>query len=493
MGVKQAVESARPKLAERFAQGKELRRRVPRSAHARWEPAKDRPDPVTMLEESSKGRVPELIPIRYGRMASSPFAFLRGAAGGMAFDLSATPTTGVQVQACGDCHLMNFGGFGTPERHFIFDVTDFDETLPAPWEWDVKRLAASVLMAARSINLSKRDGEDAVRACVRSYRRRVAEYAAMHALDVWYARLDGRALLDLMGDVQSRRRRKQALAKIHHNTTEHIIPKLTEVVDGKRRFHDHPPLLFHLPHGHDFHQQVRRFLGRYLETLQEDRRTLVSRYQVVDTAMKVVGVGSVGTRCAILLMMAGDDDALVLQYKEAGPSVLEPFAGKSKHKNHAQRVVCGQRLLQSSSDMFLGWTTDEEGRDFYFRQLRDMKTTVTIADMTADDLTRYVELCGWTLARGHAKSGDAAVIAGYLGSGDAFDEALAEFARTYADQTERDHEALVKAIQEGRLVAQTEEPQVDGVAAATAAPPTPAAEAPAPAPVNRRKGPRRDS
>jgi uncharacterized protein (DUF2252 family) len=443
-------------IAERLAKGKALRHRVPRSSHGHWEPAPDRPDPVAALESSSQGRVPELIPIRYGRMLPSPLTFFRGSAAAMAFDLAATPTTGIHVQLCGDCHLMNFGAFGTPERNFIFDLMDFDETLPGPWEWDIKRLAASVVAAGRAIGVSKRNCEEATLACVRNYRQRMSEFAALHALDLWYARIDGKALRDLMSDTELRPRREQAAERTRPHMAEQLFPKITEVVDGQRRFHDHPPLIFHTPRSDQFEQEVRHFLARYRETLQDDRRTLLSRYQVVDLAMKVVGVGSVGTRCAIVLMMAGDDDALILQYKEAGPSVLEPFLGKSKYHTHGQRVVCGQRLLQSASDLFLGWSTNQERRDFYFRQLRDMKTTVKVEGMSASQLTAYAEMCGWALARGHAKSADAAVISGYMGRSDSFDHAVAIFASTYADQTERDHAAMVQAVQAGCLVAQTE-------------------------------------
>jgi uncharacterized protein (DUF2252 family) len=455
MSTAEAPEKTNHTLAERLAKGKALRGRTPRSSHAHWEPAPNRPDAVALLELSSQGRVPELIPIRYGRMLRSPFAFFRGSAAAMAFDLAATPTTGIHVQLCGDCHLMNFGGFGTPERNFIFDLVDFDETLPGPWEWDVKRLAASVLLAGQTNGFSKRNCKDATLACVRSYRQRTNEFAGMHALDVWYARIDGKALLDLMCGTESRHRREQ-VNKGYPHTAEQLFPKITEVVDGQRRFRDNPPLIFHTAQGDQFENQVRHFLAHYRATLQDDRRTLLSRYHVVDVAMKVVGVGSVGTRCAILLMMAGEDDALILQYKEAGPSVLEALVGKSKYHTHGQRVVCGQRLLQSASDMFLGWSTDLERRDFYFRQLRDMKTTVRLEGMSASQLIEYAEMCGWALARGHAKSGDPALVSGYLGRGDSFDRAVAVFASTYADQIERDHAAMVQAIRSGRLVAETE-------------------------------------
>lgn len=439
--------------AERLARGKALRQKTPRSTHAHWEPAPNRLAPVALLEASNQGRLPELIPIRHGRMLASPFAFFRGSAAAMAFDLAATPTSGIHLQLCGDCHLMNFGGFATPERHFIFDLTDFDETLPGPWEWDVKRLAASVVLAGRSVGISKRNCQEAALACLRSYRRRMSELAALDTLDVWYARVDGQALLDVIGDRGSNNRKTPGDQVAHAHAAEHWIPRIIEEVDGGQRFRDNPPLIYHPPHGDEFQSDVRRFLAHYRETLQDDRRKLLSRYELVDLAMKVVGVGSVGMRCAILLMTAGNHDTLILQYKEAGPSVLEPFAGKSRFRTHGHRVVCGQRLLQSASDLFLGWSTDEEKRDFYFRQLRDLKTSVRIDRMSASQLIDYAELCGWALARAHAKSGDPALISGYLGRGDAFDQAVAAFAHSYADQTESDHAALAQAVQEGRVKA----------------------------------------
>ena len=443
-------------LAERLAKGKALRARVPRSAHAQWEPAPDRPDPVALLKSSDQGRVPELVPLRYERMAPSPFTFLRGSAGAMAFDLVGTPTTGVGVQLCGDCHLMNFGCFGTPERNFIFDLTDFDETIPGPWEWDVKRLAASVIAAGRTLGVSEPECTDAAEACVGSYRKHMRAFARMDVLDVWYTKIDGHQILELMGRAGSRRRGNMPDPKASPHKIEQQFPKLTEVTDGQLRFRDQAPIVFHSRHGGRFQEEMHRFLAHYRETLLDDRRPLLDRYHMVDLAMKVVGVGSIGTRCAILLLMAGEEDALVLQYKEAGKSVYEPYVAKSKHANSGQRVVSGQRLLQSASDLFLGWASDEQGRDFYFRQLRDMKTTVRVEGMSASTLSEYAQLCGHALARGHAKSGDLALISGYLGQRDSFDRAVAAFARSYADQTERDHAAMVQAIQAGRLIAHTE-------------------------------------
>lgn len=436
-------------LDDRIAEGKAIRKRVPRSAHAAWAQAPDRPDPIETLEASSRGRLSELLPIRHGRMLESPFTFLRGSTGVMANDLSTTPTTGITAQLGGDCHLLNFGAFATPERRFIFDITDFDETLPGPWEWDIKRLAASVVSAGRAIGVPVRRAKAVAQATVRSYRQNMRAFAGLHLLDRWYARIDGQTLLDLM-----RRGGQPLTTSSDPHTTEHLVSRITEVApDGRRRFRDNPPLVFHPPQGDQFQDDVRHFLERYRTTLQDDRRALLDHYHVVDLAMKVVGVGSVGTRCAILLLMAGDDNLLVLQYKEAVASVLEPYTTKSRYKNQAQRVVCGQRLLQSASDIFLGWSSDEQGRDFYFRQLRDMKTSVTLDRLSPSAFTRYAELCGATLARGHAKSSDPALIAGYLGDGAAFDLAVAEFACTYADQTERDHAALKHAVNMGRIIA----------------------------------------
>jgi uncharacterized protein (DUF2252 family) len=437
-------------LEDRLAEGKALRQRVPRTAHAQWTKTPERPDPVEMLERTSEGRLPELIPIRYGRMAHSPLTFLRGSAAAMAFDLASTPTTGIRVQLGGDCHLANFGAFGTPERNLVFDINDFDETLPGPWEWDLKRLAASFVVAGRTIGLSDGDCEEAAAAAARSYRQRMRAFTEMRAIEVWYAHIDGTIVIDLARCGEKRRARQPTLDKVRCQVASHIFPRMTEVVDGHRRIVDHPPLVFHPKHDEKFESEMHTFFKRYRESLSAERRFLLSRYQIVDVAMKVVGVGSVGTRCAVILLMAGDDDPLFLQYKEAGPSVLAPYLGKSQYANQGQRVVVGQRLMQASSDILLGWSTDE-GRDFYFRQLRDMKAVVNVEGLNATALIDYAEVCGWALARAHAKSGDAAQISGYLGKGDVFDHAITAFARAYADVNEQDHEAMVKAIKSGRL------------------------------------------
>jgi uncharacterized protein (DUF2252 family) len=438
---------------ERRADGRARRVDVPRSSHAGWVAPPERPDPVTLLEERHAARVPELVPIRIGRMLVSPFTFLRGAAEVMAHDLACTPTTGVRVQACGDAHLLNFGVFATPERHLVFDVNDFDETLPAPWEWDVKRLGASIAVAARQSAGDAGHGDAAVVGMAWAYRTRMAQLAAMAPLDVWYERVDVDAVLALV-----RRQNaavlpavEQVVERARHHTSLAALPKLTELVDGRRRIIEDPPLILHEPSGVD---GARTFVEAYVDTLGPERRVLLDRYRVVDAARKVVGVGSVGTRCAVVLLMDADDGApLFLQVKEAETSVLAPFAGASRYDHHGERVVNGQRLMQAASDIFLGWGTGPYGRDYYVRQLRDMKGSVNVDLLQPEHLARYGMLCGVTLARAHARSGDAAAIAGYLGTGDQFDRALASFAAAYADQTVQDHAALQQAVDDGRIEA----------------------------------------
>ncbi|HVC98389.1 MAG TPA: DUF2252 domain-containing protein [Pirellulales bacterium] len=441
--------------AERHAKGKLLRGRTPRSEHAAWSPPADRIDPIELVEASSRGRMPSLVPIRYARMLVSPFTFLRGSAALMAHDLARTPVTGLRVQACGDCHLLNFGTFGSPERALLFDVSDFDETLPAPWEWDVKRLATSFVLAGRATGLSEGDGRDAALACVRSYRRRMLDFAAMHVLEVWYARIEVESPLELSHRPRIRESREKGARRAAKRAADRVVKRLTVVVDGRRRIADNPPLIFHQPAGDPFEQDVRELFHHYRRSLPDERRALLDRYEPIDLAMKVVGVGSVGTRCAVALMSAGADDHLILQFKEAGASVLEPHAGKSGYANQGQRVVVGQRLMQSASDIFLGWSrAEKQGFDYYFRQLRDMKGSVDLAAMSAGDLTEYAGFCGWALARAHARTGDAVQLAGYLGPGEAFELAIAQFAVAYADQTERDHSAFQQAVRAGRLAAQ---------------------------------------
>jgi uncharacterized protein (DUF2252 family) len=443
-----------PSWAERYQQGKALRDKCPRQDHAAWKPPTDRPDPVGLLEESSKGRIPELIPIRYGRMMKTPFIFYRGAAFNMASDLANTPASSLRVQACGDCHLCNFGSFATPERQIIFDLNDLDETLPAPWEWDLKRLTVSFVLACRDNGFSEDTARDTVLTCVRSYRERMKECSEMSALDVWYAHIDTDALIRLFEDEEARQRFRKRIAKARvRSVAEHDFPALAHNDGLAPTIRENPPLIYHWrEQGHEeFMKIVRQAYADYRATLSEHRRVLLDRYQMMDIAMKVVGVGSVGTRCAIMLLMASDNDPLFLQVKEARTSVLEPFAGKSSHANHGQRIVTGCHLMQSASDMFLGWTEGQHGRHFYVRQLKDMKIKPMVEVFTQSVMGGYAELCGWCLARSHARSGDAAMISGYLGKGDVFDEAIADFSIAYADQGESDHEALLKAIRKGKL------------------------------------------
>lgn len=442
-----------PTVDERMAAGKALRERVPRRSQGKWERAANRPDPIEVLKKADRGRLADLLPIRYGRMRQSAFAFFRGAAALMAADLAPTPATGLRVQACGDCHISNFGGFGSPDRRLVFDINDFDETLPAPWEWDVKRLAASIVLAGRQRGERERDCADAAGVAAASYRQHMREYARMRALDVWYSRLDAEIFIGEAGSVAARRRWKQIEEKAKLETAERVFPRLTEDERGRPRIKDHIPLVYHPRNFGGRTKKVRDIYHRYRRSLPEERRVILDRYQIIDVARKTVGVGSVGTRCAVILLMAGNHDPLFLQFKEALASVLEPYAGKSRYGNHGERAVTGQRMLQSASDVFLGWTRDDDGHDYYFRQFRDMKMTIEVEDMPKVDWLEYVEICGWALARAHARTGDAARLAGYLGKNDAFDRAIEKFAVAYADQTERDHATLVKAIKAGRLPA----------------------------------------
>ena len=442
-----------PNIEERMSAGKALRDMVSRRSHAEWAPPSDRPDPLEVLRESDHGRLPELLPIRYGRMVQSPFAFFRGSAAVMAWDLSQTPATGIRVQACGDCHASNFGGFASPERQLLFDINDFDETLQAPWEWDVKRLAASITLASRELGLGGGHCEDAVRTMTQSYREHIREYAHMRALEVWYSHMDAEVFVEEAKTAAARKRWERVEKKARLQTAEHIFPKFAKVMNGRTRIVDHPPLVYHPRESDVMQKHVTQMFRDYRETLPAERRVILDRYHILDVARKVVGVGSVGTRCAVALLMAGEHDPMLLQFKEALPSVLEPYAGKSRYANHGARIVTGQRMLQSASDVFLGWTHDEEGRSYYFRQLRDMKMKIDLESMTKGDWLEYVEICGWTLARAHARTGDPALIGGYLGKNDMFDSALSKFAASYADQADRDHATLVKAIRAGKVKA----------------------------------------
>jgi uncharacterized protein (DUF2252 family) len=442
-----------PAASERRAQGKSLRETVSRDSHAGWKAPKDRRDPIDLLVESNEGRMAELIPIRFGRMMQSPFTFYRGSAAVMAADLATTAQSGLRVQACGDAHLLNFGGFATPERQIVFDINDLDETLPAPWEWDVKRLTASVVIAGQYLRLTETESARAAEATVRSYRQRMADYSSMRALEVWYDTIGIDDVMEVLDD-RAREVVKQRLAKAEEKSSpEFVFPKLVEHRGSEPRFKEDPPLIFHpsAEMAPGVATAFRAPLERYRASLPDHVRVLFDRYHLCDMAVKVVGIGSVGTMCAVGLWIAAEDDPLFLQVKEARASVLEPYAGKSIYENHGQRVVCGQRLMQSASDIFLGWSTGVTGRSVYMRQLRDVKISAMIEDWDVDMLREYGKLCGWALAKAHARSGDAAKIAGYMGASATFDDAICEFAVEYADQNQRDYRAFIKAVREGRL------------------------------------------
>jgi uncharacterized protein (DUF2252 family) len=461
--------TARSTPAERAERGRAARVAVPRSSHGSYQPAARRPDPIGILEAQAATRVPELVPIRYGRMLVSPFAFYRGAAAIMASDLAATPRSGFSVQCCGDAHLSNFGLFGSPERRLIFDVNDFDETLPGPWEWDVKRLATSIVVAGRERGYSARECERDVLATVAEYRRLMAQLAGARTLEVWYAAVD----IDTLGPAlaaqvttSTRKRAGKLVAKARTRDSMDALSKLTRTVGGAPRIVSKPPLIVSLDElATDPREEalalLRDVLSEYRGTLQDDRRVLLDSFEIADFARKVVGVGSVGTEAWIALLLGRDDsDPLFLQIKEAQASVYEALLGASEYAHAGRRVVEGQRLMQATSDIFLGWLTsaqspDGRPREFYVRQLRDWKGSADIDRMSAQDLTAYGRLCGATLARAHARSGDRIAIASYLGTGQAFDRAMLAFAQAYADQNERDYAALGAAVRSGRVIAKT--------------------------------------
>jgi len=448
------------KPADRRVHGKRLRDTAPRDAHAAWQAPAERADPIGILQAADAARQPDLVPLRYGRMLQSPFTFYRGSAGVMAADLARTPVSGIHVQVCGDSHLMNFGGFATPERRLLFDINDLDETLPAPWEWDVKRLVASFLLAARANGLSDANGRDAAVACARSYRRKMRDFAAMDVLDVWYARLDDSDFLAMLPQDRKAVLRGGGGGGTATSSSELVFPKLVDQTVGQPRIHDTPPTLFHGEQSRAAFDMdmLREALAKYRETLAEDRRVLLDRYRLVDAAIKVVGIGSVGTLCMVVLMMSVADSPLFLQVKQANASVLEAYAGKSAYPHHGQRVVEGQRLMQPASDLFLGWVIGPEGRHFYIRQLRDVKLSPLVETYDAEMLSIYGQACGWVLARAHAKAGDPWAISGYLGKKSAqFDEAMGKFALAYADQAERDHAALKAAVRAGTVEVQLEQ------------------------------------
>ncbi len=451
--------------AERYLAGRNLRRKASRSRHGKWTHARNRPDPISILEESNKLRHANLVPIRYGRMSTSPFAFFRGSAEIMARDLSDTPASGVKAQLCGDAHLSNFGVYASPERRLVFDINDFDETIAGPWEWDVKRLATSILLAGRGNGFPPKKTREAVMRCLGSYRVNMQQFSLMHHLDVWYFRLDLEEILGRLshqpGNKGVKKILKRAMTRASKRTRIQTFPKLAESVNGKYRIKDDPPLIFHYDTqfgGQDIldTQDWRAFVLEYLATLPDEKRMVIERYRTVDMAQKVVGVGSVGTACAIVLLLGGaeGDDPLFMQIKEAQASALEPYVDASPYSNHGQRVVSGQFMMQAASDAFLGWSKFK-GRDFFFRQLHDMKLSAEIDTMNPAVFGMYAELCAAALARAHARTSDPAMISGYLGNKDIFDQAIADFAELYADQTEGDFAALNTAIKEGRVKART--------------------------------------
>jgi uncharacterized protein (DUF2252 family) len=459
-------------LKTRQQAGRALRKQAPRSSHGQWAPAADRPDPISLLQAQDKGRIEQLLPIKYGRMVASPFAFLRGSAVVMAADLAATPVTGLNVVLCGDAHLSNFGLFASPERQLVFDINDFDEAYPGPWEWDLKRLAASAVVAGRGNGFSDKVCRQMAITVVEAYRAATERLAQMHALDVWYYHVDADTVLEVFEESSSKRgakRSRKLVEKAKTRTQEQTLEKLTQIIDGRRRIISDPPLLVPFREWglerfvseadlrRMTEEAVESAWSQYLDSLPDERRFLLQRFRIADAALRVGGVGSVGTRCAIVLLEGqASDDALILQLKEAGPSVLEPYLPPRTYSQHAERAVIGQRLMQATSDIFLGWHTAERTEtDYYWRQLKDMKGSADVAGMDGAGFETYVGLCAICLARAHARTGDEAGVWGYIGSNDTFAEAIGDFALAYADQTERDHQALVEAIESGRVPAET--------------------------------------
>jgi uncharacterized protein (DUF2252 family) len=441
-----------PTVSERMALGKNQRLITSREAHAEPSPSRGRTDPIQLLIDSEKGRVEKLIPIRYGRMLQSPFAFLRGSATVMAEDLSNTPCSGIYVQCCGDCHLMNFGGYATPERNQVFDINDFDETLPAPFEWDVKRLAASIVVAGRYKKFSDKESKRAVFNAVKVYSEKIRKFATMRQLEIWYNRLDESSIIEMFkSDIAFVKRVKDVTEKARLRTHEFVFPRISELKDGKRKILDNRPLIYHPAEIDKLIETSYTFFSEYYHSLSDDRKSLLQRYRLQDIALKVVGVGSVGTRCLIGLFSISDEDAIILQFKEGNRSVLEKYAGASGYDNHGERIVNGQRLMQTVSDIFLGWTKSRDGTDFYVRQLRDMKASANVENFTPTLLGEYASICGWALAKSHAKAGKSPEISGYIGKSEAFTQAVTDFAVQYADLTEKDFALLKKAEKDKRI------------------------------------------
>ena len=437
-----------------------MRKNCPRSSHAKWKAPANRHDPVDLIMESNKGRIPKLVPLRHGRMGRSPFTFYRGAALNMASDLAGTPVSGINVQACGDAHLCNFGGFATPERNIIFSINDLDETLPAPWEWDVKRLAASFVVASRNNNLNDNIASEAVLECVRSYRENMMIFSEMKTMELWHYSLGPDQLISKLKDPELKRRGLKRLEKERaRSIAEEIFPQIVKGSGNSTFIKDQLPSIFHwenhLPG--EVVQETKDTFELYKKSLPPGFSYLLNRYELKDVVIKVVGVGSVGTACWVALLMTGDGDPLFIQAKEARKSVLEAYAGKSIYPNNGQRVVYGYRLMQPFSDPFLGWTAGQGGRHFFFRQLRDIKISIKVETFGKSEMISFADWCGQALALSHARSGDAAMLSGYMGSSDTFDHAIAEFSLAYADQNEKDHASFIKAIKSGRIEAEYEE------------------------------------
>jgi len=436
---------------EKYATGKEMRGKVSRTEHSVWKVPPNRPSVKNMIDLSNYDRLPDLVPVRHFRMSASPFVFYRATASLMARDLSFTPSSGINVQICGDCHLMNFGGFATPERHMVMDINDFDETLPGPWEWDVKRLAVSFILAAREKNLNSNNARDIVMDLITAYQNALDEFANMNLLDLWYLKFDLEEIVKEQKSDELKDRLAKNLAKGNKQTHDKVFYKMTSDNMGQFTITDQPPLILHPFNLEESRDMINTFFEQYKSTLQPDRRLLFEQYHITDVALKVVGVGSVGTRCYVALLLNDNNEPLFIQVKEARQSVLEPFNKASIYGHHGERIVQGQRLMQSASDIFLGWTTGPQGRQYYLRQLRDKKISPDINTLNKEFLTIYAQYCARVLAKAHCKTNQGAVICGYIGKGNRFAESIAQFAELYADQTEKDFEEFKKAIQKGEL------------------------------------------
>jgi uncharacterized protein (DUF2252 family) len=445
---------------EKYAIGKEFRSKTPRSEQATWRPPHNRSSVKKMIELSNYDRLPELVPVRHFRMTTSPFVFYRATASIMARDLSFTPSSGTIVQSCGDCHLMNFGGFATPERHIIMDINDFDETLPGPWEWDLKRLATSFALAARDKGFSKTNEEEVVMDLVLAYQNAMNEFSNMPLLDLWYLKFDLEEIVKEAKNEEAKERLAKTLTKSHKQTHDKVFYKMTTDNMGKFSITDQPPLILHPFDLNESMEMIHTFFDQYKTTIQPDRKLLLDQYHITDVALKVVGVGSVGTRCYIALLLNDNNEPLFIQVKEARQSVLEPYTKPCLYKHNGERIVQGQRLIQSASDIFLGWTTGPMGRQYYLRQLRDKKMSANVETMNKEILILYARLCGRVLAKAHSKTNQGAIICGYMGRGDRFAEVITEFAESYADQTEKDFDEFSKAVKSGELVATGEVTQL---------------------------------